>query len=139
MKNEAEKDYLELWGVKLKTSYFWLIVIGCFIGWYLFTVFWGFKEIGRFGEKRDYTTKYWVYLQPENAQSKNYRVKADIERAIPDYFLRRVYWPNGGYSNFDDCLLDKEEYQANDSVYCKPEGEDTGYNIKIYLTDKVKQ
>lgn len=138
-----ENENINFWGIKIKTKYFWFSIITVFVGWYVISAYWGYEEIGRFGEKHKYTTQYWVDLQSDSAEAKNYRVKADIKREIPDYYLLKVYWPNGGSSTFDDCLLDKNEYEIKGYVHCFPNNgnsvEENGYYVRINTYDKVKQ
>lgn len=72
---------------------------------------WGNKVIGNWFEKPgEWTTQYWVYLEPNNSSTKNYRVRGDIEKLSLGedgwgYYLRTVYWSNGGYTSFDECQL----------------------------------
>ena len=71
----------------------------------------GNEIIGNWFEKqREYTTQYWIYLEPDSSSTKNYRVKGDIEKISLGedgwgYYLRTVYWNNGGNSDFDDCQI----------------------------------
>lgn len=77
-----------------------------FLAWGLFLNQWlGNTTVGSPLAKSDFTAQYWVFIQPENAKAKNYRVKADISRSEAGYSLNEVNWPNGGSSTFDDCYL----------------------------------
>jgi hypothetical protein len=65
-----------------------------------------------FQKPGEYTTQYWIYLEPDRKSSKNYRVKGDIDKvSLGDdgyaYYLTTVYWPNGGrsYFSFDECQI----------------------------------
>lgn len=134
-------DYFNLLGIKIPNKYFLYsisAIIPALILLYVITSYWGYEEIGRFGEKRHYATQYWIYLRPENAKAKSYRVKADIERDIPNYYLTKTYLPNGGYINFSDCQLNEnDEFNViPDEIYCISDDEDTGYYIR--LDEKVK-
>jgi len=136
-----KENYFSILGIKIPVKYISYVVysiIPIIIIWYIITVFWGYQEIGKFGEKRNYTTQYWVYLQPESAGAKNYRVIADIKRQIPNYYLLKVYWPNGGHSDFEDCNFIENDGEFNRFIepLCIPEGENNAYHIKI--DEKVK-
>ena len=96
-----------------------------FIAAFLLWIAWGLglnqwlgdTTVGSPFAKNDFTAKYWVYLQPDNAEAKNYRVEGDISRNDGIYSLDKVYWPNGGNSTFDDCQLESEDgkYVSNSS------------------------
>lgn len=119
-------------------------VLGIFILWVIWAFFlaniFGSKTIGSFWAKSNFDTQYWVYLEPDNAEAKNYRVKADISRIDGDYWLEKVYWPNGGNSNFEDCKLD-DALQRNGSVDCSTDelinNGDDYRNYTIRLGEKV--
>lgn len=91
--------------------------------------------------KSNFTTQYWVYLQPDNAEAKNYRVKADISRVDGEYSLDKVYWPNGGSSTFDDCQLDSKDGEYSSYFSCASDeriNEDSDYRrYKIRIDTKV--
>lgn len=95
----------------------------------------GDEIIGSYFEKSQYKTKYYVNVFPDDNESKNYRLQADIHvysdteegETSEDRFgqehtetyttkyiiLEKVFWPNGGYLDFDDCQL-----EIGDKVYC---------------------
>ena len=90
--------------------------IGLFLFWLAWSLllnnWFGNNNIGSIWAKNNFTAQYWVYIQPDNADSKNYRVKADIERLEGEYKLTKIYWPNGGYESFDDC-----RFEETDGIY----------------------
>ena len=133
-------NYIDLWGIKIPDIYFtwavWLGV-GLFVAWIITSSFnIGYKEIGHWFEKGEYETQYWVYLQPDNVEFKNYRVKGDIDHTEGTYYLSRVYWANGGYSDFNDCDLDETINSKNGYAKCWDSGAKTYYHIRI--AEKVK-
>lgn len=66
-----------------------------------FTPF-GSTQIGNLFERCQYKEYYYVNLFPENAESKNYKVKAQIEKIEDQYFIIKAFFPNGGYITFED-------------------------------------
>ena len=89
-----------------------------FLAFFMFGVFattrylFGNKIIGHWFEKPgEYTTQYWVYLEPSSSSTKNYRVKGEIEKLSLGeeegwgYYLRTVDWNNGGNTDFDECQI----------------------------------
>lgn len=95
----------------------------------------GYKVIGSIIEKKEYETRYWVYLQPENAESKNYKVEGDIKRlSSGNYELKTAYWPNGGHTDFDLCditvLTDSHYREVSSSVACIT-SENRDYSVSI--------
>lgn len=100
--------------------------------------YWGNGIIGSFFEKDNYTTQYWVYLQPNSDISKNYRIIGDINRDCDsnncDHSLMMVYWPNRGTSEFDDCDL---QYSIKNNLQQRCTDND-GQNYEIKLGEKVK-
>lgn len=144
---EQDEEYLvNTENIKLKTIWVAKIVVFSIILWIVVQLFighFGNEEIGSFFEKSTYTTQYWIYLQPENTQLKNYRVKGDvyhyIEPANDDYgggdiyLLEKVYWDNGGFSIFDDCDLTKITFDKSKKVNyvgCR-DHKDNYYKIRI--------
>jgi len=130
----------------LKVSYtlvVWTIICVVVIGllWGIASELFGAgeKSIGALLEKREYSAQYWVYLQPDGADAKNYRVKGDIERVSGDdsgqYMLDKVYWPNGGYTTFSDCDITSTA-KGNAVENCTVDGEDISYGVR--LGEKVK-
>lgn len=113
----------------------------------------GDEIIGSYFEKIDYRTKYYVNIFPDDESSKNYRLSAEIhvyseeEEGEPteDSYgiehsntyttkyitLEKVFWPNEGYLNFNDCQL-----EIGEKVQCKDQN---GMSWNIELTnEKVK-
>jgi len=99
----------------------------------------GNEQVGSFFEKDDYEAKYFVNLFPEKDKTKNYRLVADIEKDTVcikisrdereceiTYYLRKVYWPNGGYFSFDanECLLNEGKN------FCFPDQQEEGIYIE---------
>ena len=132
--------------VKIKSITVGYILVILAIAWIaaeLLSSRYGYKEIGVRYERREYSTQYWVYLQPDNAETKNYRVKGDIERFAESdgdlsyavYALSRVYWEDGGYTEFDDCDI-TEATDKDKHAYCM-DSEGKGYDVR--LGEKVKQ
>lgn len=120
-------------------------LLGLFLFWIVWSLFlnqWlGSTTVGSVWAKTNFNTQYWVYLQPNNATSKNYRVKGDITRLDGIYFLSKIYWDNGGYLTFDDCNLYKNDgvYKSEDS--CQSSNwlnDDDGYEYySVRLDQKV--
>lgn len=60
-----------------------------------------------------------VNLFPDSADSKNYRLTADIEVNTKwwwqkDYVINSVEWPNGGNSSFSDCVISSSNTSCSD-------------------------
>lgn len=102
----------------------------------------GDEILGSYFEKSEYKTQYYVNVFPDDEGSKNYRLPADIhvyseteegetsedrfgqehtESYTTKYIIvDKVFWPNGGYLDFDDCQL-----EIGDKVLCSDqEGRD---------------
>lgn len=102
----------------------------------------GDEILGSYFEKSEYKTQYYVNVFPDDEGSKNYRLPADIHvyteteegETSEDRFgqehtetyttkyiiIDKVFWPNGGYLDFDDCQL-----EMGDKVLCSDqEGRD---------------
>ncbi len=108
----------------------WIIVIVILVLAHRY--FFGVTIPGAFYERdANYTTKIYVLLSPQDSQSKNYRVPADVEKNDSGYSLTKVYWPDGGTSEFSDCSVNPPPR----GDFCNPDGSDTGY--KILLTKDV--
>jgi hypothetical protein len=119
-----------------------LLMVGIFgfMFYHPYTKHFGESKLGSLLEKPDYTTQYYVNLFADKGNSKNYRVVADIhvystvEQDGEDSYsekhivVEKVYWPNGGYTTFDDC-----ELEDGDSGYCTDDEDRSWY---IELTDK---
>lgn len=150
---EDKNEYLiNTENIKVRTDLVVKIVIIGVVLWIIMKLFIGYfgnNEIGSFFEKSSYTAQYWVYLQPENTQSKNYRLKADIHHYVEPgdedysggdrYVLEKVYWENGGHSDFDDCEISDSILSKNDKnnyTNCL----DNNHNYyKIRLDEKVNE
>lgn len=153
--NQNEEYLINTPNIKIKYTFVGGIIGLGIITWLLIKIIsakYGNEVIGSFFERSDYTTQYWVYLQANITSTKNYRVKGDIERVSmddgsengdgsyeggsDDYYLRKVYWDNGGYTEFDD---DCDLYGAIST----PKGYATCFdndsnNYQIRLGEKVK-
>ncbi len=107
----------------------WLV--GLTIGSFFFVqYFWGVEKVDHFFEKgRDYKLAGYVSLFEQRDSSKNYRVKADLERITKDYgedgsesvtLLHRAYFPNGGSISFEqfECEIElvRTSYCRDDSL-----------------------
>jgi hypothetical protein len=88
----------------------------------------GDEILGSYFEKFEYRTQYYVNVFPDDESTKNYRLPAEIhvyseeEEGEPteDVYgiehsntyttkyivLDKVFWPNGGYLDFNDCQLE---------------------------------
>lgn len=65
----------------------------------------GNTTFGSVFEKRHYTEDFYVFITDNRSTSKRYKVRATIEKTSPSitenaYFLKTVYWNNGGYISF---------------------------------------
>jgi hypothetical protein len=128
-----------------------MIVIG--VIWAPLSFFYKEEKIGSIFEKTEYRTQYYVNLFPEDSNSKNYRVKADIysvlnsysytdgdsERTVSnrEYYITRAYFTNGGSISFEDSvgsgdslIVGKKEYLVDD---------DKGEWYVELTNEKVKQ
>ena len=114
-------------------------------------------NIGSFLEKESYSEQYYVYIRKDKKQSKTYRCRADIckgDYGYPSYtdegeetfviqgngyFLKKVYWDNGGYLTFTD---DDDWTKSSAQVYPGKEVSVTDYHDNEYYvtltTDKVR-
>lgn len=114
-------------------GYILAIIILFHFGKYTYCCYYGEEIIGSYFEKPAYRTKYYVNVFPDDKNSKNYRLPADIyvftkreesstsgsidEDGIvtpsvkfnKKRILEKVYWPNGGYLDFKDCLIEDRE------------------------------
>lgn len=131
---DKEDKFIEITsGIRIKTSIvvktiFWVFIL--FIVGFTYKNYFGNNTIGSWLEKPEHSTQYWVYVQLDNVESKNYRVKADIERSEGNYFMNTVYWPNGGHSNFDDCNITSLTVSVNNDERCS-DNESQRYNIRL--------
>ena len=94
--------------------------------------YWGTNTIGSFFSKDNFEAQYYVQLFPEDSKSKNYLVPADISKNEYGIGVDRVYWPNGGYTDFGN-------YDNNNCKELYKEGSTTlkdnqGRYWKIVLT-----
>lgn len=84
-----------------------ILVYGmCFlisVGYLTMKDYWGSNTIGSFFSRNEFEAQYYVNIFPEDSKSKNYRLIADVHQYDGNtIFLKKVYWPNGGYSTFED-------------------------------------
>jgi hypothetical protein len=77
------------------------------------------KTPGSFFEKRSYKAKLYVFVNENSKSSKNYKLPAEISRhpgcyeeyeddggcVSLNYFLTEFTWPDGGYADFDECIV----------------------------------
>jgi hypothetical protein len=150
---EQNSEYLiNTSNIKIKYSFIGIVIGIAIVTWLLVKTIsgmYGNEVIGSFFERNEYTTQYWIYLQPDSASTKNYRVKGDIERVSVDgeenneggyypggsiYYLRRVYWDNGGYFEFDDCDLYGAISTPKSYVKCS---DNDSNNYQIRLGEKI--
>lgn len=77
---------------------------------------------GSFLEKKAYSTKLFVNVFPGSSEAKNYRLQASIRREEDSdgYFIDKIYWPNGGYTEFEDdeCRARYNEKSQKYIAYC---------------------
>lgn len=110
----------------------WIIAI--IIAIFTFKHFLGDTIPGSFFERdADYSAKVYVLLYPDGADSKNYRVPADISRDESGYSVNKVYWSNGGTLDFDDCTISSLPY----TELCTPNGSETRYEVRL-TQDRVR-
>jgi hypothetical protein len=110
----------------------------------------GDEILGSYFEKSEYKTQYYVNVFPDDEDSKNYRLPADIHvyseteegETSEDRFgqehtetytnkyiiLDKAFWPNGGYLDFHDCQV-----EIGDKVLCSDQD---GRNWYIELTNE---
>lgn len=62
----------------------------------------GNTSIGSPFERSSYTEQYYVYIRENSKQAISYKVKADIQNIDYNYFIKKIYWNNGGYLSFTD-------------------------------------
>lgn len=67
----------------------------------------GDTTIGSIFEKKSYVENYYVNLFPENAESKNYKVEAEIEKQGQGYYIVKAYFPHSGYITFENYGYDE--------------------------------
>lgn len=74
-------------------------------------------HIGNFFEKANYDAGYFVYVSDNPDSTKYYRLKADIRKGVDNYYLLKVYWPNGGSLSFEEARLfvNKASYLTDDN------------------------
>ena len=105
-------------------NYQYIKVILFLIGFYhiIMSTFFTNTQIGSFYEKSEYSEKYYVYLTYNKNDVKFYKLPADIHSSIDEYedydgtihsyrnyFLTKVYWPNGNILEFDYLEIEPEE------------------------------
>ena len=118
-----------------------IVILICFIlsiSYLTMKEYWGTDTIGSFFSQSKYTTKYLVSMrQNSNNNLKEYRVPAEILVSGNRAALYRVFWPNGGYTTFnnygDDLAYEFYKYKIIDIT------DDTDREWTIVLTtEKVK-
>lgn len=114
------------------------IIIGLLYGITLYSPL-ASETIGGIFEKSEYTTNYYVNLFPENSETKNYLVKAQIHVFTEEYDedtyervyrLEEAYFPNGRKITFYN-YGDSESLSLNKKVSLK---DDSGQYWDIVLT-----
>jgi hypothetical protein len=102
----------------------WLPILICLILAY-WIIFVGITPApGAFLEKKDYKARVMVNVFPEGDKSKNYRLEADITRSDGVYFINKIYWPNGGYLEWqpyegDRCSVEDRNQKTDKlEAYC---------------------
>lgn len=90
-------------------------------------------QIGSLYEKSEYTEKYYIYLTYSKNDVKFYKLPADIyssvdtyedyngsTHSVRNYYITKVYWPNGHIMNFDYMEIEPEkqcsvyDFEGND-------------------------
>jgi hypothetical protein len=98
-----------------------IAIVVLVVGW-LWWVSTGEARPGAFHEKTDYSAKVYVNVFPDGDKSKNYKLPADMSKVSDDggaaYNIEKVYWPNGGYFEFDDCEADMNSSTKVLKAYC---------------------
>lgn len=96
------------------------VLFGLFIVWISgvpHQLFWTSTVPGSFFEASEYSTKLKVLVFPDDSSVKNYKIPADVSRYLDCdsydegpcfkyYYVTTIYWPNGGYQDFDDCEVE---------------------------------
>lgn len=89
-------------GVELKQQLITVCVGFCIIVTIAANTKLGSTNIGGLFERINYTESYYINLFPENANDKNYKVKAEIEKMGSRYYINKAYFSNGGYITFNN-------------------------------------
>lgn len=76
----------------------------------------GSTNIGGLFERINYTESYYVNLFRENAESKNYKVEAEIEKTGGEYYIVKAYFPNSGHITFYNSLYG-DPLEVNKPIY----------------------
>ncbi|MGL4331133.1 MAG: hypothetical protein ACRCSD_11140 [Clostridium sp.] len=92
----------------------------------------GSERIGSIFEKKDYTQYYYANLFPDESNSKNYKVIAEIEAHDKMYRLNKAYFSDGGYKNFDSYFTD-ESLNFEEPVYIE---DNAGNKWTVQLIDE---
>lgn len=137
--NKDDRIIVDFMGLKVTAGFIAKCIIACFVAWLVISIAagkYGTRTIGNYFERDNYTTVYWVYMQPDGAEVKNYHVRGGIEKVNSQdgasYYLRNVNWPNGGVTKFEDCDI-TDATSKSGKAYCAID--DSGYTIR--LGDKV--
>lgn len=101
----------------------------------------GNTTFGSIIEKNHYTDDFYVFITDDNSSSKRYKVRATIEKTSPSitesaYFLKIVYWNNGGYISFSDSSYLGEQVFPNEETIVT-DHDDKDYYVTL-TTEKVK-
>ena len=101
----------------------------------------GNTTFGSIFEKKHYTEDFYVFITDDTSNSKRYKVRATIEKTSPSitenlYFLKTVYWNNGGYISFADSGYLGEPVLPNKET-CVTDNYDRDYYVTL-TTEKVK-
>ncbi len=122
---EPPKWQMILFYVAIGLFFFWL-------AWGLGLSRFGVQQPGAFLEATDYEAKVLVMVFPSDDTTKNYLIPADIGKGDGSYdktyTVYKIYWPNGGYTEFDNCTI--EEYTLKASCF------DDDKEYFIQLTDR---
>lgn len=147
MSNPNDEYIVNTKNLRITYSAVGFTLLGLFVFWIAWGLFlnqWlGTTTIGSMWAKNNFETQYYVYIQPDGATSKNYRVKGDISRQDGVYYLEKIYWENGGYLTFTDCVLyeDNGTYASEDN--CESSNwlnDDDGYEYYgVKIDQKVPQ
>lgn len=122
---------------KVIVAIVWTVLIAAVIIW-VGSYYWGTARPGAFLERgQDYEAKMIVRLYPDDSEAKNYELPADISKLDGYYRLDRVYWPNGGYVDFDDCDVVIDEKST--CSYLPDDADDyTYYDVVLTTTSADK-
>lgn len=135
LKTPIFKDFFQ-WFFNTKFTYKVIVaLIAAVAALSIFTYYYGSDTIGSVFRKYEFQTQYYVHLFPEGSKSKNYLVPADLHIKGETIALEKVYWPNGGHTDFGNYdNYDCEEFYMEGHVTLK---DNQGREWEVVLT-KVK-